>query len=58
MKEKIKGFWKDNKEQVKTGTILVLIPIAVLGVIANTNLTRIVNVFNTGAEAYKRDLKE
>jgi hypothetical protein len=57
MREQIKAFWKENKENIKTGTILVLAPIAVLGVMAAKSLDNVTNVLSTAAEMAKKDTK-
>lgn len=52
MKEQIKEFWEEHKEGIKTGTILVLAPIAVMGVIATKSLSQIIDI------AYDESKKE
>ena len=44
MKEQIKEFWKEHKETIKTGTILVLTPIAVIGLKSTLDLSKIVDM--------------
>lgn len=41
MKEQIKAFWKENKESIKTGTILVMTPIVILGLVTTKALSDI-----------------
>lgn len=58
MKEKIKGFWNENKESIKTGALLVITPIAVLGLVAVDQNSKIINIVNTGAEEAKRNMEK
>lgn len=43
MKEKIKRFWGDHKEDIKTYTICVLAPMAVLGYMNSVSLCKMID---------------
>lgn len=53
MKESIMKFWKEHKEDIKTGTILVLTPIAVMGVVASKGLNNMTSFLNNVSEEIK-----
>lgn len=44
MKEQVKVFWNDHKEDIKTGALLVITPIAVLGLIATKSLSQLIDL--------------
>jgi hypothetical protein len=50
MKESIMKFWGDHKEDIKTGAILVLTPIAVMGVVASRGLNNMTSFLNNVSE--------
>jgi hypothetical protein len=53
MNEKVKLFWKEHKEEIKTGAILVLTPVAVMGFMAAKTLNGIVDLAKTESNKTK-----
>jgi hypothetical protein len=53
MKEKLQRYWLEHKEEIKTGTILVIIPIAVLGLISSKGLNDIAHFLSIAADQAK-----
>jgi hypothetical protein len=54
MDEQIKVFWKENKEKIKTGTILVLAPIAAIGLMTIKSFEKSVSVWYDASEYAKK----
>jgi hypothetical protein len=55
MKEKIKVFWMDHKEQIKTGAILVLTPVALMGLVSTRCLDNLLSMANNLSEQEKNN---
>jgi hypothetical protein len=53
MKENIKMFWNEHKEDIKTGAILVLTPIAVIGVMGTKGLLDMTNFLSNASDEIK-----
>lgn len=50
MKEKVKQIWNEHKEEIKTGAILVLTPIAVIGLLSLRSLNNLTHFLSNASD--------